>query len=60
MSIVGFAMEELKTTKEFLDSVKSSGLSTLSAAKTMVFQPVKTLETGASGVGLMFRFSADT
>ncbi len=53
-------MEKLKGTKEFADSLKASGLSTLSAAKSMVFSPVKTATEVASGVGLVFRRAGDS
>jgi hypothetical protein len=54
------AMEKLKGTKEFADSLKASGLSTLSAAKNMVFSPVKTTTEVVSGVGLVFRRAGDS
>jgi hypothetical protein len=54
------AMEKLKGTKEFADSIKASGLSTLSAAKDMVFQPVKTAGEVASGIGVAFRRAGDS
>ena len=44
-------MDKLKGTKEYADSLKASGLSTLVAAKDMVFQPVKTANEVVSGVG---------
>jgi hypothetical protein len=53
-------MEKLKGTKEFADSLKASGLSTLSAAKNMVFSPVKTTTEVVSGVGLVFRRAGDS
>ena len=54
------AMEKLKTTTQYLDSLKASGMSTLAAAKDMVFQPVKTLGAAVSGVGLLFRRAGDS
>jgi hypothetical protein len=53
-------MDQLKGTKEFGDAVKESALSTMSAAKNMVFQPVKTLGEAASGVGMIFRRAGDS
>jgi hypothetical protein len=53
-------MDKLKGTKEYADSLKSSGLNTLVAAKDMVFQPVKTLEQTVTGVGLLFRRAGDS
>lgn len=53
-------MDKLKGTKEYGDSLKSSGLSTLVAAKDMVFQPVKTVKEVASGVGTMFQRAGDS
>jgi hypothetical protein len=54
------AMDRLKGTKEFGDAVKESALSTMTAAKNMVFQPVKTVGEAASGVGLLFRRAGDS
>lgn len=54
------AMEKLKGTKEYGDAVRDSGLSALSAAKDMVFRPVKTLATAVSGVGVAFRRAGDS
>ena len=53
-------MDKLKGTKEYADSLKESGLSTLSAAKDMVLQPIKTTKEVVSGVGLMFRRAGDS
>ena len=53
-------MEKLKGTKEFADSLKASGLSTLSAAKNMVLSPVKTTTEVVTGVGLVFRRAGDS
>jgi hypothetical protein len=53
-------MDQLKGTKEFGDAVKEAATSTLSAAKNMVFQPVKTLGEAVSGVGLIFRRAGDS
>lgn len=53
-------MDQLKGTKEFGDAVKESATSTLSAAKNMVFQPVKTLGEAVTGVGLVFRRAGDS
>ena len=53
-------MENLKGTKEFGAAVKESALNTMSAAKNMVFQPVKTVGEAASGVGLLFRRAGDS
>lgn len=53
-------MDKLKGTKEYAESLKESGLSALSAAKDMVFQPIKTTKEVASGVGLMFRRAGDS
>lgn len=54
------AMDKLKGTKEYGDSLKASGLSALAAAKNMVFQPVKTTTEVVSGVGLLFRRAGDS
>jgi hypothetical protein len=54
------AMEKVKTTSRYLDSLKSSGMSTLAAAKNMVFRPVKTATEVVSGVGLLFRRAGDS
>ena len=54
------AMDQLKGTQEFGKAVKESALSALSAAKSMVFQPVKTLGEAASGVGMIFRRAGDS
>ncbi len=53
-------MDKLKGTKEYADSLKASGLSTLVAAKDMVLQPVKTVKEVASGVGTMFQRAGDS
>jgi len=53
-------MDKLKGTKEYADSLKESGLSALTSAKDMVFQPVKTTKEVVSGVGLMFRRAGDS
>jgi len=53
-------MDKLKGTKEYADSLKASGLSALTAAKDMVFQPVKTSKEVVSGVGLLFRRAGDS
>jgi len=53
-------MEKLKGTKEFADSLKASGLTTLSAAKNMVLSPVKTATEVVTGVGLVFRRAGDS
>ena len=53
-------MDKLKGTKEYADSLKSSGLDTLVAAKDMVFQPVKTGKEVVSGVGTMFHRAGDS
>ena len=54
------AMDKLKGTTEYADSLKSSGLNTLVAAKDMVFQPIKTTTEVVSGVGLLFRRVGDS
>ena len=54
------AMDKLKGTKEYGDSLKASGLSALVAAKNMVFQPIKTTTEVVSGVGLLFRRTGDS
>ena len=43
-------MDKLKGTKEYADSLKESGLSALSAAKDMVFQPIKTTKEVQSAI----------
>ena len=53
-------MEKLKGTKEFADSLKASGLSTLSTAKNMVLSPVKTATEVVGGVGAVFRRAGDS
>ena len=53
-------MDRLKGTKEYADSLKESGLSTLVAAKDMVFQPIQTTTEVVSGVGLLFRRAGDS
>ena len=53
-------MDRLKGTKEFGDALKESALSTMTTAKNMVFQPVKTVGGAASGVGVMFRRAGDS
>ena len=53
-------MDRLKGTKEFGDAIKESALSTMTTAKNMVFQPVKTVGEAASGVGLLFRRTGDS
>ncbi|HEY7165987.1 MAG TPA: hypothetical protein VIB79_15570 [Candidatus Binatia bacterium] len=54
------SMDQLKGTKEYGAAIKDSALDTLVAAKDMVFQPVKTLKTAASGVGVAFRRAGDS
>ena len=54
------AMDKLKGTKEYGTAVKESALSTMVAAKDMVFQPVQTLKTAASGVAVAFRRAGDS
>ena len=54
------AMDKLKGTKEYADALKESALSTMVAAKDMVFQPVKTLTTAVSGIGVAFRRAGDS
>src|SRR5690349_10971378 len=46
------SMDKLKGTKEYGTAVKESALSAMVAAKDMVFQPVQTLKTAASGVAV--------
>ncbi len=53
------SMDQLKGTKEYTAAIKDSALDSLTAAKDMVFQPVKTLKTAASGVGVAFRRAGD-
>jgi hypothetical protein len=53
-------MDKLKGTKEYGAAVKESALSTMVAAKDMVFQPVTTLKTAVSGVGVAFRRAGDS
>src|SRR5688572_1332672 len=45
-------MDQLKGTKEFGNAVKEAALNTMVAAKSMVFQPGKTVGEAATGVGL--------
>ena len=52
-------MDKLKGTKEYGTAVKESALSAMVAAKDMVFQPVQTLKTAASGVAVAFRRAGD-
>jgi len=54
------AMDKLKGTKEYGTAVKESALSAMVAAKDMVFQPVQTLKTAASGVAVAFRRAGDS
>jgi hypothetical protein len=54
------AMDRLKGTKEYGAAVKESALSAMVAAKDMVFQPVQTLKTAASGVAVAFRRAGDS
>jgi hypothetical protein len=54
------AMDKLKGTKEYGTAVKDSALSAMVAAKDMVFQPVRTLTTAVSGVGVAFRRAGDS
>lgn len=53
-------MDKLKGTKEYGDAIKDSALSTLTAAKGLVVQPVKTVTEVVSGVGLAFRRAGDS
>ena len=53
-------MEQVKTTSQYLDALKASGMSTLAAAKNMVFRPIKTATEVVSGVGLLFRRAGDS
>ena len=53
-------MDKLKGTKEYGTAVKESALSAMVAAKDMVFQPVQTLKTAASGVAVAFRRAGDS
>lgn len=53
-------MDKLKGTKEYGKAVKESALSAMVAAKDMVFQPVQTLKTTASGVAVAFRRAGDS
>ncbi len=53
-------MDKLKGTKEYGTAVKESALSAMVAAKDMVFQPVSTLKTAASGVAVAFRRAGDS
>jgi hypothetical protein len=54
------AMDNLKGTKEYGTAVKESALSAMVAAKDMVFQPVQTLKTAASGVAVAFQRAGDS
>jgi hypothetical protein len=54
------AMDKLKGTSEYGKAVKESALDTMVAAKDMVFQPVRTLKTAVSGVGVAFRRAGDS
>lgn len=54
------AMDKLKGTKEYGTAVKESALSAMVAAKDMVFQPVQTVKTAASGVAVAFRRAGDS
>jgi hypothetical protein len=54
------AMDKLKGTQEYGAAIKESALSAMVAAKDMVFQPVKTVTTAVSGVGLAFRRAGDS
>ena len=54
------AMDKLKGTNEYGTAVKESALSAMVAAKDMVFQPVQTLKTAASGVAVAFRRAGDS
>jgi len=54
------AMDKLKGTKEYGAAVKESALSAMVSAKDMVFQPVQTLKTTVSGVGVAFRRAGDS
>ena len=54
------AMDKLKGTQEYGKAVKESALSAMVAAKDMVFQPVQTLKTAASGVAVAFRRAGDS
>jgi hypothetical protein len=54
------AMDKLKGTKEYGTAVKESALSAMVAAKDMVFQPVQTLKTAASGVAVAFQRAGDS
>lgn len=54
------SMDKLKGTKEYGTAVKESALSSMVAAKDMVFQPVQTLKTAASGVAVAFRRAGDS
>ena len=54
------SMDKLKGTKEYGTAVKESALSAMVAAKDMVFQPVTTLKTAASGVAVAFRRAGDS
>ena len=53
-------MDKLKGTKEYGTAVKESALAAMVAAKDMVFQPVRTLTTAVSGVGVAFRRAGDS
>jgi hypothetical protein len=53
-------MDKLKATKEYGTAVKESALSAMVAAKDMVFQPVQTVKTAASGVAVAFRRAGDS
>ena len=54
------AMDKLKGTTEYGTAVKESALSAMVAAKDMVFQPVQTVKTAASGVAVAFRRAGDS
>lgn len=54
------AMDKLKGTKEYGTAVKESALSAMVVAKDMVFQPVQTVKTAASGVAVAFRRAGDS
>jgi hypothetical protein len=53
-------MDKLKATNEYGTAVKESALSAMVAAKDMVFQPVQTVKTAASGVAVAFRRAGDS
>lgn len=54
------AMEQVQSSKEYLDSMKQAGLDTMKSALSLVTSPVQTLSGAAQGLGAAFSRVGDS